>query len=100
MNGASAGHHFAGPTWQANDGSAIVGAVISSSPSPQAGSVAWLILGAKSHSGTGRFADISYVVRSLTEGGAAPAMGCDAGHAGGETRVGYQATYLFFPAAR
>ena len=99
-SGTAVGHHFAGPTWQASDGSNVVGSVLASSPSPQAGSVDWLILGVKSHSGAGRFADVAYVVRSQTEGGAAPASGCDAAHAGDEKRVSYQATYLFFPAAR
>ncbi len=97
-SGGVAGHHFAGPTWQAADGSAVVGTVAVGSPSPEAGSVPWLVLSAKSHSGTGRFADVAYVVRSQTEGGAAPTSGCDAAHQGGEVRVNYQATYVFFPA--
>ncbi len=97
--GAVAGHHFAGPTWRANDGSAVVGSVLTSAPAPRPGSVPWLVLAAKSHAGAGRFADIAYVVRSQTEGGAAPALGCDAAHIGAEVRVPYQATYLFFPAA-
>ncbi len=98
-SGAVAGHHFAGPTWQATDGSSVVGSVLVASSAPQGGSIPWLVIAAKSHSGAGRFADIAYVVRSQTEGGAAPAAGCDRAHVGSEIRVPYQATYLFFPGA-
>ena len=38
--GREAGTHFAGPTWQGADGSAVVGEVIANSPAPQAGA-AW-----------------------------------------------------------
>ena len=88
--------HFAGPTWQAPDGSAVVGAPINVSPSPDAGSIAWLVLQAKSHSGNGVMTGVQYIVRTRTEGGVAPATGCDASHAGGEVRVPYSAVYLFF----
>jgi hypothetical protein len=88
--------HFAGPTWQAPDGSAVVGAPINVSPSPDAGSIAWLVLQAKSHSGNGVMTGVQYIVRTRTEGGVAPATGCDAGHAGSEVRVPYSAVYLFF----
>jgi hypothetical protein len=86
----------AGPSWQAQDGSTVVGEVITSSTSPQAGSIPWLLLRAKSHSGDGVFASIGFIVRIQTEGGVAPATGCDADHAGTETRVPYNAIYVFF----
>ncbi len=91
------GRHFAGPSWQANDGSTIVGDPLVTSPAPQAGSIPWLVLTVKSHTGEGLFANVAYVVRSATVGGAAPASGCDEAHAGAETRVDYSATYTFFP---
>ena len=90
------GKHFAGPTWQAEDGSSVVGEVIVNSPSPAPNSIPWLVLHAKSHAGAGMMADVAYVVRTNTEGGVAPASGCDAAHSGAETRVHYSATYLFF----
>lgn len=95
--GRVVGKHFAGPTWQADDGSSVVGEALVASPSPQQGAVPWLILRAKSHGGSGVFSNIGYVVRSATEGGPAPETGCDAGHAGAEIRVHYSATYTFFP---
>jgi hypothetical protein len=90
------GKHFAGPSWQAEDGSLVVGEPISVSPSPDAGAVAWIVMRAKSHTGQGVMASVQYIVRTRTRGGVAPATGCDAAHAGTETRVRYSAVYLFF----
>lgn len=94
--GHAIGKHYAGPSWQAMDGSVVVGEPLSMSPSPDAGAVAWLVLHAKSHRGAGEMASVQYIVRMRTEGGAAPATGCDAAHASGEVRVPYSAVYLFF----
>lgn len=94
--GHAIGKHFAGPSWQAVDGSVVVGEVLNASPAPDAGAVAWLVLHAKSHSGDGEMASVQYIVRTRTEGGAAPASGCDNAHAGAEVRVPYSAVYLFF----
>ncbi|MBD8871400.1 DUF3455 domain-containing protein [Rhodanobacter sp. DHB23] len=90
------GRHFAGPSWQAGDGSTVVGEALNASPSPDAGAIPWLVLRAKSHAGNGVMASVQYVVRARTEGGLAPASGCDAGHVGSEVRVPYSAVYLFF----
>jgi hypothetical protein len=90
------GKHFAGPSWQATDGSIVVGAPLNASPSPNASAIAWLVLQAKSHSGEGTMANVQYIVRTRTEGGVAPAGGCDASHPGSEVRVPYSAIYLFF----
>lgn len=90
------GKHFAGPSWQATDGSTVVGEPLNVSPSPNAGAIAWIVLHAKSHTGDGAMANVQYIVRTRTEGGVAPASGCDASHAGAEVRVPYSAIYLFF----
>ncbi|GLQ51000.1 hypothetical protein GCM10010872_24490 [Dyella flava] len=95
-NGNTIGKHFAGPSWQANDGSTVVGQLLNMSPSPDAGTIPWLVLQAKSHSGNGLMANVQYVIRTRTQGGVAPAAGCDAAHAGSEVRVPYSAVYLFF----
>ena len=94
--GRRIGHHFAGPSWQADDGSTVVGEALASNQPPRPGAIPWLVLRAKSHAGSGLFADVAFIVRSATEGGVAPASGCDAAHADAETRVGYSATYTFF----
>jgi hypothetical protein len=91
------GKHFAGPSWQATDGSTVVGEPLNASPSPDAGAIPWLVLHAKSKTGSGVMSNIAYVVRTRTEGGVAPATGCDASHASTEIRVPYSAVYLFFP---
>jgi hypothetical protein len=54
------------------------------------------VLQAKSHGGKGLMSNVDYVVRTRTEGGVAPASGCDADHAGAGVRVPYSAIYLFF----
>jgi hypothetical protein len=95
--GAVFGRHFAGPSWRARDGSTVVGEVVVSDPAPRPGSIPWLLLRAKSHSGSGVFASVGYIARVRTESGLAPADGCDAAHTGVERRVPYSALYVFFP---
>lgn len=98
-NGEVVGRHFAGPTWQGYDGSAVVGQVIERAASPEDGSIPWLLLGAKSHEGNGVFSSITYIMRLDTAGGVAPADGCDKDNAGAEVREPYEATYaLYYPA--
>jgi hypothetical protein len=95
-SGKEFGHHFAGPTWQAQDGSTVVGEVLASNSAPQSGAIPWLLLRAKSHSGDGVFASVEFIARIQTTGGVAPASGCDSDHAGKEARVPYDAVYVFF----
>ena len=88
------GEHFAGPTWRLDDGSEMQGKVIESKP--QAGTIPWLILSAKSTGSGGRLSRVDVVRRTETQGGLAPTGGCDAEHEGTEVRVPYTATYSFF----
>ena len=98
--GEVVGSHFAGPTWQGHDGSAVVGAVLARADAPHRKAIPWLLLEAKSHAGSGAFATITHIQRLNTQGGVAPSKGCDAAHLGVEARVPYEATYAFFyPAA-
>jgi Protein of unknown function (DUF3455) len=89
-------HHFAGPTWQGFDGSAVVGTALEHADSPDPGAIPWLLLEAKEHTGSGAFSTITYVQRLATVGGVAPTEGCDADHAGNEVRQPYEATYAFY----
>jgi hypothetical protein len=91
-SGKVIGSHFAGPTWRLNDGSEIKGKVVGNQPSPDASSVAWLLLQTTSNNGTGTLADAAYIRRTDTHGGAAPKEACT----NGETRVPYTATYTFY----
>jgi Protein of unknown function (DUF3455) len=90
------GKHFAGPSWEASDGSRVVGKAAANVASPDADSIPWLLVKVVSHAGEGVLARVTSIQRINTKGGKAPASGCDAGHAGQEVRVAYAADYLFF----
>ena len=94
--GAVVGRHFAGPTWASNDGATIVGKAAATVPSPERGSIPWLLLTVKSHEGAGLLAATSSVQRLDTEGGVAPGVACGAANAHQVERVGYTATYVFW----
>jgi hypothetical protein len=95
--GKQIGTHFAGPTWKLTDGSMVVGQLMASQPSPDANSVAWLLLRAKSGTATGRLADVAFIRRTETHGGVAPASACQTQADAGKTvRVPYTATYTFY----
>jgi hypothetical protein len=94
--GEKIGKHYAGPTWEANDSSKVVGEVLERADAPRTRTVPWLLLKAKSNQGDGRFKSVTYIQRVNTEGGAAPRDGCDAQHGGAEARVDYKAIYYFY----
>lgn len=96
--GEKIGKHYAGPTWESNDGSRVVGEVKAKDAGPDAGAIPWLLLAAKSTSGKGVFSQTLSVQRLYTVGGKAPADGCDQARAGKEARVPYRARYIFFTA--
>jgi len=97
-SGQPVAKHYAGPTWEASDGSKVVGEIAARGDTPGGQAIPWLLLRAKSHEGTGQFARVSYVQRIDTAGGLAPASSCDAGHDGQEQRVPYTAVYVFYQA--
>jgi Protein of unknown function (DUF3455) len=90
------GKHFAGPSWEANDGSQITGKAAANVASPEPNSIPWLLVKVVSHSGEGILSRVTSIQRLNTKGGKAPASGCDAEHAGQEVRVPYSADYVFF----
>ena len=94
--GKKVGRHFAGPTWEWNDKSQVTAKMMTSSPSPDADSIAWLLLMATGHSGEGVLANVTNIQRLHTKGGKAPATRCDTAHAGQETRAAYEADYYFY----
>ncbi len=96
--GRGAGTHYAGPHWEAPDGSKIVGALKAKEDAPKAGSIPWLLLSARSVGSEGRFASITSVQRVNTEGGVAPARKCDASTLGVTERVPYTADYVLLSA--
>ena len=93
-HGQVIGTHFAGPTWRLTDGSEVKGKVIASRPAQDAVAVPELLLQAIAGSGTGKLANVTYIGRTETHGGAAGSDPCTSG----EKRVPYTATYSFFTA--
>jgi hypothetical protein len=98
--GRSIGTHGAGPFWQSNDGSRVVGAVKARADAPSAGAIPWLLLETKSTATTGSFSAVTSIQRINTVGGVAPAGGCNAAAAGTTLRVPYSADYVFFTNSR
>ena len=94
-SGKPIGRHYAGPHWEAADGSKIVGAVKSRADAPDASAIPWLLLSAKSVGPQGAFSGVTSIQRVSTTGGTAPARGCAAGEKAG---VPYSADYYFFRA--
>jgi hypothetical protein len=97
--GRSLGKHYAGPTWESNDASTVVGEVRARDPGPDATAIAWLLLNAKSTSGNGVFSKTASIQRIATVGGPAPSLPCTAGNAKQVVRVPYSAVYYFYRAA-
>lgn len=95
-DGKTFGKHFAGPSWEANDGSRVTGKAAANAPSPDPDSIPWLLINIVSHDGNGMFSSVTTIQRLNTQGGKAPASGCDAEHAGQEVRVPYSADYLLY----
>jgi hypothetical protein len=88
--------HFAGPTWQAIDGSTVVGEVIAKDPGPDSNAIPWLLLRVTSSTGDGQLTGTQNIQRLHTVGGKPPATGCSDAQPGIEARVRYSADYLFY----
>jgi hypothetical protein len=100
-NGKPLGSHYGGPTWEASDGSAVVGKRESGVPvDPTA--VDWLRLRAdKTTAGADgdRLTDTTYIQRINTVGGRPPAAGdCDEDTVAEQREIPYSADYVFFKA--
>ena len=85
--------HFAGPTWESNSGSKVVGAPVQS-VIVDLDSIPWVLLRAVSTEGPGIFADTTFIQRVNTVGGKAPST--DGAFVGQVVRVPYTADYFFY----
>lgn len=92
------GSHYAGPTWESNDGSTVVGRVIARQDAPRSTrDIPWLLLASRATTGTGIFNGVSYVQRLNTRGGQAPAARtATKATLGVRARIPYVATYTFY----
>jgi hypothetical protein len=93
--------HFAGPTWQAKDGSTVVGARIEG-VTVSTDAIPWLLLRATSTTlgpEGDRLTTTTYIQRVNTTGGLAPEGGCDATATGTAASVLYTSDYYFYKPA-
>jgi Protein of unknown function (DUF3455) len=96
QDGKPFGKHFAGPSWEANDGGRVIGKTVANAPSPDADSIPWLLVTVVSRTGQGVLARVTSIQRLNTKGGKPPTSSCDGAHVGKELRVPYSADYFFF----
>jgi hypothetical protein len=93
-SGHAAVQHGAGPSWEAEDGSRIVGHTIAQLPSETEASVPQLLLETHSTAGGGVLSAVRYVQRVKTIGGLMPAAPCSTEHEAGSSP--YLAEYVFY----
>jgi hypothetical protein len=86
--------HGAGPSWEAEDGSRIMGHAIAQLPSETKASVPQLLLETHSTAGSGVLSAVRYVERVNTIGGLMPAAPCSTEHEVGSSP--YLAEYVFY----
>jgi hypothetical protein len=96
--GRGIGRHYAGPTWELRDGSSVVGEITARDPGPDPAAIPWLLLRAKSTSGSGALSRTQSILRIRTSGGIAPTTPCTEAQAHALARVPYTAAYYFYSA--
>ena len=89
------GKYYAGPTWEAADGSKVTGKQLAVSPASP-GNIALQLVKADPATGAGAMTGVSYIQRLNTKGGVAPALACDAASKGQRQQVRYEADYVFY----
>ena len=92
FEGRTVGRHYAGPTWEHIDGSAVRAKAAGSAPGASANDVPWLKLEVVERHGAGALAGADIVQRINTSGGVLRGA-CE--HAGSLRGVAYSADYVF-----
>jgi hypothetical protein len=92
--GKTIGKHYAGPHWEAADGSKVVATVKARADAPAAADIPWLLLAAKSVGPDGAFSKVTSIQRVATAGGIAPKGDC--AQTGAQARIPYTADYYLF----
>lgn len=90
------GKQYGGPTWEAEDGSKIIGTVDARREVPGSASIPWLRLKSRAAGGTGLLSGVTTVLRVATAGGNPPPAACNALERGRIARVNYTADYYFY----
>ncbi len=78
-----------------DDRSSVSGIVRSTQPGG-ANNLPWTVMRTRSMGDSGMFAGVTSIQRVNTNGGIAPATGCNADTVGSEARVAYSADYYFY----
>jgi hypothetical protein len=87
------GTHYAGPTWESNNGSKVVGRrEADCTPDPTA--IPWLLLEKVSTDGVGIFTPVTFIQRVNTKGGLAPSA--PGTSIGAVAQVPYSTEYYFY----
>jgi Protein of unknown function (DUF3455) len=94
--GKRIGRHGAGPFWEMNDGSKVVGTLSQRADATRPDAIPHLLLTTKSTGGAGLVANVDYLQRLNTVSGLAPTGGCTASDVDKQARVYYTADYLLF----
>jgi len=92
LDGRTVGRHYAGPTWEHADGSAVVGKVAANAPGKTAADIPWLKLDVTAQRGSGALSGVTTVQRINAQGGV-HAGTCD--KAGTFHSAPYAADYVF-----
>jgi hypothetical protein len=92
VDGKTVGRHYAGPTWEHSDGSAVVGKVVGNVPGATPNDIPWLKLEVISRRGSGLLSGVTTVQRINTKGGKLEGA-CD--KAGATHSAPYSADYVF-----
>lgn len=91
-------HHYAGPSWEAADGSKITrdtNTPVTTVPAKQpASDIPWLLIKVTADAAPGALSKVVYVQRIATAGGVAPVT--PPTRAGTKVGVPYTATYVFY----
>lgn len=91
-DGKTIGRHYAGPSWEHLDGSAVVGKAAGNAPGATANDIPWLKLEVISKRGSGILSPATTVQRINTQGGKLEGA-CD--KAGATRSAPYAADYVF-----
>jgi hypothetical protein len=92
VDGKTVGRHYAGPNWEATDGSAVTGKAVANVPGTTPGDIPWLKLDVTAHRGTGTLSGVTTVQRLNTRGGVLSGA-CE--RAGAYFSAPYAADYVF-----
>jgi len=86
--------HFAGPTWEGNDGSQVVGSAVPPTVTVDTNAIPWVLLRGVSTTGPGVLADTTFIQRLNTSGGKSPST--NGAVVGEVARIPYTADYFFY----